>query len=96
MAESDKKAESPNEEFEEKQSNTKGYMTVVGAVLIMMFCGSFFLWANISVYVLSYLHMKNEESGHKHPDVNESSIYYVDLALVALNCAGYNIGSFLL
>ena len=70
-------------------SNLKGIMCMMGGMCIMMFCGCFYLWANISVYVLSYLYKFN-------PDVNHNAIFYVDTALVLLNVAGYQIGSYLL
>ena len=70
------------------------YKSLIASILAMMFAGSFFLWASVSVYVLSYFHMKNVELGGT--DVNERSIYYVDTALIALSAAGYNIGTYLL
>ena len=75
--------------------NMKNITTVVGGVVIMMFCGSFFLWANISVYVLSYLHWKSVQAGGRFPDVGVNVIYYVDLALILLNVTGYNVGTYL-
>ena len=71
------------------QSNVKGYLTIVAGVLIQIFNGCFFLWANISVYVLSYIY-------HFDPEVNQNAIFYVDTALVLLNVCGYQIGSYLL
>lgn len=58
----------------------------------MMFSGSFFLWSSISVYVLSYFHMMDPKKGN----ITEASIYFVDLALVFLNCLGHIIGAKLL
>ena len=54
-----------------------------------MFNGCFFLWANISVYVLSYLYIYD-------PSVNQDAIFYVDTALILLNTTGYQIGTHLL
>ena len=65
---------------------------MIGGVLIMMFCGSFFLWASISVYVLSYFHHIDPSKAK----LGEKDIYWVDLGLVALNCIGHFVGSYLL
>ena len=35
----------------------RGYLCLAGGVLIQMFNGCFFLWANISIYVLSYIYI---------------------------------------
>ena len=43
-------------EERERSIKIKGFMTIVGAICIEMFIGCFFLWGNISVYVLSYYH----------------------------------------
>jgi hypothetical protein len=32
-------------------------MTIIGGVIIMLYNGCFYLWANISVYVLSYFYI---------------------------------------
>ena len=64
-------------------------MTVVGGILIQLFNGCFFLWASISNYVLSYMYIYDH-------DVDEAAIFYVDVALVFLNCFGYQIGTYLL
>ena len=61
-----------------------------------MFNGSFFLWAQISNYQLSYLHMENALSGSKDADVDVSSIYYVDLCLIVLNSLGFQVGAYLM
>ena len=66
-----------------------GYKTVIAGILIQMFTGCFFLWANISVYVLSYIYKFD-----KH--VNQNGIFYVDVALVLLMVFGYQIGTYLL
>ena len=60
-----------------------------GACVIQMFAGSFFLWAQISTYVLSYLHMENVKHDMKFMVVHTSSIFYVDFALALLNVIGY-------
>lgn len=56
-----------------------------------MFGGSFYLWANISVYVLSYFKYQKTDN-----DVSENSIYRVDIVLSVLNILGYLCGSYLL
>lgn len=62
--------------------NLKGYFCIFAGVLIQLFNGVFFLWANISVYVLSYLYIYDK-------DVNADVIYYVDMASTFLTLAGY-------
>ena len=54
-----------------------------------MFNGCFYLWANISVYVLSYIYQFD-------PLVNQDAIFYVDVALCVLLCIGYQFGAYLL
>jgi len=41
----------------------------------MLYLGCFFLWGNISIYVLSYFHEKN-------PSANYSFIFMVDSILI--------------
>ena len=36
--------------------NWPGIRTLVGSVALMLYLGCFFLWGNISIYVLSYYH----------------------------------------
>lgn len=67
---------------------TRGVMTVVGAVILMLYLGCFFLWANISIYVLSYFH-------EFHPDSSYGFIFIVDSMLVLFNWCGYWIGVYL-
>lgn len=67
----------------------KGYLCIMAGILIQLFNGVFFLWANISVYVLSYIHIYDKK-------VNADAIYYVDMAAVFLNLVGYQIGAYLL
>ena len=56
-------------------------MTLIGGISLMMYLGCFFLWGNISIYVLSYFH-KFE------PDANYSFIYLVDTFLILSNWIG--------
>ena len=37
--------------------NIKGYLCLLAGVLIQLFNGVFFLWANIANYVCSYLYI---------------------------------------
>lgn len=46
----------PEESEPVKQDMFWGYMTVVGAVCIHLFCGALYLWGNIATYVVSYFH----------------------------------------
>ena len=57
-------------------------MTLVGSFLLELYLGCFFLWGNISVYVLSYFHYYN-------PNASFSFVFLVDLMLVVFNLAGY-------
>ena len=74
---------------QERDDHRRGIMTVIGGVFLMIYLGCFFLWGNISIYVLSYFHETN-------PDVNYGFIFLVDTFLVLANCIGYQIGTFLL
>ena len=55
----------------------------------MMYLGCFFLWGNISVYVLSYFYWIN-------PNFSDSFIFLVDVFLVFSNWVGYQVGVYLL
>ena len=48
----------------------------------MLYLGCFFLWGNISIYVLSYFHEKS-------PDASYDFIFLVDSFLVLSNWIGY-------
>lgn len=65
-----------------KKKNWRGILTVIGGVFLMLYLGCFFLWGNISIYVLSYFH---EES----PSASYDFIFLVDSMLVLSNCMGY-------
>lgn len=60
----------------------RGICSVIGGVLIQMFNGCFFLWSNISVYVLSYFYLYDKS-------IDQNAIFYVDFFLVLLNVTGY-------
>ena len=63
-------------------SELAGKLTLVGGIVLQMVNGCFFLWANISQYVLSYMYKFD-----KTVDLN--AIFYVDVVLILLNCIGY-------
>ena len=67
---------------EEKRLRREGYLTIIGGILLLMFNGCFFLWANISVYVLSYFYIHDKT-------INQNAIFYIDFLLVLLNVTGY-------
>lgn len=54
----------------------------------MLYLSSFFLWANISIYVLSYFHEKN-------PSASFDFVFIVDVLLVFFNWCGYWVGTYL-
>jgi hypothetical protein len=71
------------QEAEQDKKNKKwGIMTIAGGVCLEMFVGCFFLWGNISNYVISYYHETNE-------NLSYGFIFYVDTILIAFNCVGY-------
>ena len=55
----------------------------------MLYLGCFFLWGNISIYVLSYFHEKS-------PDASYDFIFLVDSFLVLSNWIGYQVGTYLI
>ena len=57
-------------------------MTLIGGISLMLYLGCFFLWGNISIYVLSYFHEKS-------PDASYDFIFLVDSFLVLSNWIGY-------
>ena len=67
----------------------KGILTLVGALFLMMYLGCFFLWGNISTYVLSHFYWIN-------PNFSHSFIFLVDVFLVFSNWLGYQMGVYLL
>jgi hypothetical protein len=69
--------------------NKAGLISLFGGTAVMLVCGSFFLWANISTYVLSYIYLYD-------PTVDIKGVFLVDLLLVLLNCLGHLIGSYML
>ena len=66
----------------------KGIMTMVGGVTLELYLGTFFLWGNISNYVLSYFHELDPNSSY-------SFIFAVDVVLVFAIWFGYQLGAFL-
>ena len=63
-------------------------MTLIGGVSLMLYLGCFFLWGNISIYVLSYFHKYQ-------PDASYGFIFLVDSFLILSNWLGYQVGTFL-
>ena len=59
----------------------KAYLAIIAGILLELFNGCFFLWANIANYVLSYFY-KFE------PDIGHGAIFYVDVALMCLHVLG--------
>lgn len=51
----------------------------------MLYLGCFFLWGNISIYVLSYFHEYN-------PDASFDFVFLVDSFLILSNWFGYQVG----
>ena len=68
--------------------NWEGILTLIGGFFLMVYLGCFFLWASISIYVLSYFHQHDPSSSYDF-------IFLVDSALVLFNCIGYQIGAYL-
>ena len=69
--------------------NWKGIISVAGCFLVMIYLGCFFLWGNISIYVLSYFYEID-------PTTSYDFIFLVDSFLVLSNWIGYNVGTYLL
>ena len=64
-------------------------MCLLGGTLVQLFNGCYYLWANLSIYVLSYIYKFD-------PEVNASAIFYFDVFLLLLMNIGYQIGAYLL
>ena len=62
--------------------NWPGIRTLIGSVSLMLYLGCFFLWGNISIYVISYFHEKD-------PDTSYGFIFMVDSMLILANWTGY-------
>ena len=83
--------EDPNNHIEvlrKPASTYKGVICVAGGVCLMIYLGCFFLWSNISVYVISYFHYVNDTS-------NFSFVQLVDTLLVLFIFVGNLIGTYL-
>jgi MFS transporter, OFA family, oxalate/formate antiporter len=76
-------------DIHQKSDHRKGVLNAIGGVSLMFFLGCFYLWGNISIYVLSYFYEFN-------PDIDLGFIFIVDTLLIVANTCGYNIGTFLL
>ena len=78
-----------------KTSRVQGYITVCGSVCVMLFTGNFYLWGNISDYVVSYFHYaQGSHTGDRHATLSAAAIV-IPLSLVALS-VGNIIGAQLL
>jgi len=64
-------------------------MTVIGGMCIMFVIGSFYLWSNISLYVLSYFYITNKE-------LSVGFIPIVDTLLKFCKFLGTIVGMYLL
>ena len=64
-------------------------MSLIGGVILQLFLGSFFLFQNISIYILSFYY----QYGYS---VSYNFIFAVDLVLVASIWFGYYLGTYLL
>ena len=71
-----------------KKVPVRGVLTLIGGVSLMLYLGCFFLWGNISIYVLSYFHKYQ-------PEASYDFIFLVDSILVLFNWIGYQLGTYL-
>ena len=71
-----------------RDHHRKGIMTLVGGMVLELFLGGFFLWGNISIYVLSWFYNKNGKSSYNF-------IFAVDVVLVFAIWFGYLLGTYL-
>lgn len=55
---------------------------MLGGVILQLYLGCFFLWGNISIYVLSYFYERDKELAYDF-------IFLVDTFLVLANWLGY-------
>ncbi len=65
-----------------KRHFRRGIFTLIGGVSLQLFLGCFFLWGNISIYVLSYFHETSPNSSYNF-------IFAVDTILILGNWIGY-------
>ena len=79
---------SPYELRKRAEWKRKGVLSLVGGFFLMLYLGCFYLWGNISVYVISYFHQFN-------PGASYGFIFMVDALLVLFNWTGYQIGTYL-
>lgn len=73
----------------EKKDRRDGLLTVAGGISLMFYLGTFYLWGNIDIYVLSYFHEFN-------PNLSVGFIFIVDTLLITASTIGYNVSTFLL
>ena len=75
-------------QYRSRCSTSKGILTLIGGFILHIYLGCFFLWSNISVYVISYFHYVNNTS-------NFSFVQLVDTLLVLFIFVGNLIGTYL-
>ena len=65
------KTEKKNVEFTTNSRSKKAFSTLIGCIIINLFLGCFYLWSNISVYVISYFFIFDHNMSY-------DSAFYVD------------------
>ena len=81
--------QAPPKKSQPKIDLGKGLQCMVGGVLLQLFLGSFFLWGNISIYVISYFNTIGIQLSYDF-------IFVVDVILVFSLWFGYQMGTYLL
>ena len=74
--------------MESRKDNRAAVLTVIGGFILELYLGCFFLWSNISIYVLSDFYRTDK-------DLSYSFIFLVDTFLVLFNWVGYQVGAYL-
>lgn len=49
-------AQKDHDEEQQRKLRNAGIKTIIGGILVYFYNGEFFLWGNISLYVVSYFH----------------------------------------
>jgi hypothetical protein len=63
-------------------NKVKAYSTLIGGICLNFVTGCFFLWANISTYVVSYYSLND-------PGISYGFITYVSVIQVTTQAIGY-------
>ena len=82
MQSNDQGADAHSVASSQKKTNWPGILSLIGGMSLMLYLGCFFLWGNISIYVLSYFH-------EYAPDASYDFIFLVDSMLILANWTGY-------